>query len=268
MATWSTGSVTANGICIAYHRTGGSGPPLVLAHGITDHGLCWGPVARALEGDYDVIMVDARGHGETEAPEHGYTWDILREDLAAFIREMGLERPHLMGHSMGAETAAQVAAHYPELVRRIVLEDPPWREGAESEAERTASGERFRASILARCGRTQEELIARCRAESPTWPEDELAPWAEAKIMVSPRVAEIAASHHAPWRETARRIRVPALLVTGEPGKAIVTPEVAREAVGLMAQGEELHVPGVGHCIHREQFDAVIEGVRRFLGRT
>jgi len=265
MSAWKSARITANGIRIAYTRTGGDKPPLVLAHGITDSGLCWGRVARALEDAYDVIMVDARGHGETEAPRGGYNWDTLREDLAAFIRALGLERPYLMGHSMGAETIAQVAGHYPELAGRIVLEDPPWREGGFNRVQRLVARRKFREAILERRVMAREDLLAQCRSDSPTWAEGEYEPWADSKLQVSPHVANITSSARAPWRKTAERLTVPTLLITGEPGKAIVTREVAAEALGLMAHGEELHLPGAGHSIHRERFTEVIEAVRAFL---
>jgi pimeloyl-ACP methyl ester carboxylesterase len=60
MASWQSGDVETNGIRLHYTRTGGAKPPLVLAHGVTDSGLCWTPIAEALAADYDVIMVDAR----------------------------------------------------------------------------------------------------------------------------------------------------------------------------------------------------------------
>ena len=57
-----------NGLKLHYTRTGGAKPPVVLAHGFSDDGLCWTPVAEALAADYDVVMVDARGHGRSAAP--------------------------------------------------------------------------------------------------------------------------------------------------------------------------------------------------------
>ncbi|MGQ3892906.1 alpha/beta fold hydrolase [Legionella sp. CNM-4043-24] len=63
MSGWTTGICEANGIDVHYLRTGGSKPPLVLLHGLMLNGLCWMPLARILEEDYDVIMPDARGHG-------------------------------------------------------------------------------------------------------------------------------------------------------------------------------------------------------------
>src|SRR5690348_672626 len=93
MAEWQSGSVDANGVTIHYTRTGGNKPVVVLAHGVTDNGLCWSPLARELENDFDLIMVDARGHGTSEAPEGSYGPDVQAEDLAGLITALGLEKP-------------------------------------------------------------------------------------------------------------------------------------------------------------------------------
>ena len=105
MSNWQSGFVEANGIRVHYNRTGGDLPKLVLAHGVTDDGLCWTPLARKLESEFDIIMVDARAHGESEAPADGYEPVTLAADLAAVITELGLDRPAVLGHSMGAITA-------------------------------------------------------------------------------------------------------------------------------------------------------------------
>jgi pimeloyl-ACP methyl ester carboxylesterase len=73
MTNLMSGVYKANGIHIHYLRTGGCKPPLVLLHGLTGSGACWIPLARALEGEYDVLMPDARGHGNSRRgckPEH------------------------------------------------------------------------------------------------------------------------------------------------------------------------------------------------------
>jgi pimeloyl-ACP methyl ester carboxylesterase len=83
MSEWQQGDVLTNGIRMHYYRTGGDKPQVVLAHGFSDSGLCWTPVARELEADYDVIMIDARGHGLSEAPTSGYSPKNMGADLAA-----------------------------------------------------------------------------------------------------------------------------------------------------------------------------------------
>src|ERR671933_1978140 len=114
MSSWQSDTVEANGLRLHYTRTGGAKPPVVLAHGFSDAGLCWTPVAEALEAEYDVIMVDARGHGRSEAPEHGYDALTLATDLYGLITTLNLRKPIILGHSMGARTALVLAGTYPD----------------------------------------------------------------------------------------------------------------------------------------------------------
>src|SRR5262249_12483923 len=75
MSSWMTGTGDAGGGDIHYLRTGGSGPPLILLHGLIGNRACWSPVARCLEADFDVVMPDARRHGKSSTPLHGYRYD-------------------------------------------------------------------------------------------------------------------------------------------------------------------------------------------------
>ena len=127
MTDWFSDKTSTNDITLHYHRTGGQKPPLVLLHGITDSGQCWVRLAQVLEADYDLIMVDARGHGLSDKPESGYTIDDHAADVAGLIQDLGLDKPAVMGHSMGAATATTLGAMYPTLVGCLILEDPPWR---------------------------------------------------------------------------------------------------------------------------------------------
>ena len=110
----------------------------MLAHGVTDAGPCWTPVAEALAPEYDAIMVDARGHGHSDAPERGYGPAEQAEDLAGVIAALGLQRPAVLGHSMGAATALVLAGTYPDVPGAILLEDPPawWTGWASTPAAR------------------------------------------------------------------------------------------------------------------------------------
>ena len=95
MTAWSEGNVQANGITIHYYRTGGDNKPsILLLHGITDSGQCWPHVAHDLEGSYDVIMTDARGHGHS-GTSADFSIALLADDAAAVIRVLGLEKPYV-----------------------------------------------------------------------------------------------------------------------------------------------------------------------------
>lgn len=178
MASWQSGDVVANGIRIHYERTGGEKPPLVLNHGATDNGLCWTRLAKALEGDYDVIMPDARGHGLSDAPPDGYDSSTRAADLAGFIRALGLERPAVGGHSMGAQTTFYLAAEHPDSLRCAILEDPVFRteSSAMSEEEQRARAERMRREAEERRTLGREGIIARGREQHPDWAEEEFGP--------------------------------------------------------------------------------------------
>jgi pimeloyl-ACP methyl ester carboxylesterase len=268
MESLASGDVRVNGINIHYYRTGGAKPPLVLLHGITDSGLCWPRVVQHLAHDYDMVMLDARGHGLSDAPDTGYSLQDYVADVIGVVETLGLRRPILVGHSMGAATAILVAAELPGRIRALILEDPPLQTLDHPPSEETPRSwlEEARARIIKERGQTLAELIAARRAESPNWPEDELVPWAEAKHQVIPNVAEIAFSLHIPWRSLIRRIDCPILLLTADPGAgARVTPEVANEVASLWHEGRVVHIDGAGHNIRRDQFERYLASVTAFL---
>jgi N-formylmaleamate deformylase len=272
MAEWLAGDIHANGIKIHYYRTGGYKPPVVLFHGATDNGLCWTPVARALEIDYDVIMPDSRWHGQSDGPADGNQPDSQVQDLAGFVQALGLEKPLLMGHSMGANTALQAGWRYPDLARAIILEDPPLREAVEREnpGQATPFIERMRQSILEYQTMTREALIEMIHKQAPAWPEDELGPWADSKLQVNLNFFEMMKNRPMPaaaWEGLAK-ITCPVLLITADPEKgAIITPEVAQKAALVLPSLRVVRIPGAGHNIRREAFGPYMSVVKDFLHR-
>ena len=267
---WRSGYVAANGIRLHYTRTGGDKPPLVLAHGVMDAGPCWTPVAEALAAEYDAIMVDARGHGHSDAPERGYDPAEQADDLAGVIAGLGLSRPPVLGHSMGAATALVLAGAYPDLPGAILLEDPPaWWTGwtATPEATERLAGMRERFVGLKR--KTREELLDGQRAEQPGWSEADLEPWADAKQRFSPNVLSVLDQDNAAgidWPEIMQRITCPALLITADPERgAIVTEESAAMLKALVPHLEIAHIPEAGHNIRRDQFARYMDVIHAFL---
>ena len=82
-------------------------------------------MARDLEAEYDIIMPDMRGHGLSERVHLSDKVDMAA-DVAGLIRTLGLTRPIVVGHSMGAMITYQIGVRFPELASALVLEDPPW----------------------------------------------------------------------------------------------------------------------------------------------
>jgi N-formylmaleamate deformylase len=121
---WTAEVCETNGINIHYLRTGGSKPPLVLLHALSGSGACWSPLARALEGENDLVMPDARGHGNSGTPLDGYRYEDYASDVVGLIQGLGLAAPVLLGHSMGGMTAAVVASQLATAIRGLILADP------------------------------------------------------------------------------------------------------------------------------------------------
>ena len=96
------------GVAIAYERSG-SGPPLVLVHGITESRRSWDPLVPLLAEHFDVVAADLRGHGESTkaAPFDPRT---LADDITELVARLRLDRPLLIGHSLGGEVVSAMAA--------------------------------------------------------------------------------------------------------------------------------------------------------------
>ena len=265
MSQWSSADVSVRGVRIHYHRTGGDGPPVVLMHGFSDSGLCWTRLATDLQRDYDLIMPDARGHGLSDGPGADFSPRDRSEDIAGLILALGLERPALAGHSMGAMMASEIAADHPQLARCAILEDPPWRDVTPASSPPNRFMQLAQLKELSR-----EELIAHCHQMNPAWHELEVEPWADAKMQFNlALVASGPLPGLRPWRPVAERLECPVLLITADPERgAIVTPDVARDASGLMRDGRVVRLPGAGHNIRRECYEPFKDEVATFLRNT
>lgn len=273
MTEWNTGYVTANDLKVFYRRNNPAGnkPTILLLHGFTDNSQCWSVVARDLEETYDIVIPDARGHGLTQGSVSEFSTHQLAEDAAAIIRELDLHKPFVFGHSMGALTTAVLAANYPNLVRAAVLEDPPFIKAVENPtAEQQQKILENRRKIFALHDLPQAERLAQSRIENPSWPEEELVAWSDAKGEYNREMRQNRNSLTAyPWREAVTRIQCPVLLITADTDKgAIITPEISREVPQLCPACQVIHVEGAGHCIHRERYAETMRHVFDFLSKN
>jgi N-formylmaleamate deformylase len=261
MTTWSTGVCETNGVSIHYIRTGGTRPPVLLLHGLTGSGACWTPLARALEGEFDVVMPDARGHGDSSAPEHGYRYDDLASDVVALIRSLGLSRPVLLGHSMGGMTAAVAASRGEGLLRGLILVDPtflsPERQREVHESD--VAEQHCRALSL-----RKSDLVAEARARHPSRSPEIVELQAEARLKTRLVAFDVLTPPNPTYRDVVRAIDVPSLLVIGD-NNPVVTLEMATELRGLNPRVRIEQVRDTGHGLPFEQPARLSEVVASFL---
>jgi pimeloyl-ACP methyl ester carboxylesterase len=108
-----------NGINL-YYETHGAGKPMILLHGGLGSGEMFGPILPALAEDHQVIVPDLQGHGRTADIDRPIDIRLMADDIAALIDHLGLEKPDVVGYSLGGGVAFLTAVKYPEKVGKLV----------------------------------------------------------------------------------------------------------------------------------------------------
>jgi len=259
---WETASVDANGTTLQCYRTGNpDGPPVVLLHGFYDNAACWTPLVRDLGSEFDLTLYDARGHGGSDAPDDGYAMDDRVADLAGVVEAFDLDSPYLVGHSMGASTAAWAAATRPGLTRGVVLEDPA---GMYNNPDR---GPDERADFVDERVREWAEISAAEHAAEYDHLDSDLSDaLGRARVQVRPQIREIAREGYPHLADAFPDIDCPALVLRAdrETEKRIVDLDMADS----LEHGRLVHVPDAGHTILRDEYDAAYSEIRTFLERN
>ena len=260
MTTWIDSVCETNGINIHYLRTGGAKPPVVLLHGLMGSGACWTPLARALEGESDVVMPDLRGHGGSSAPLHGYRYDDHASDVSGLIRGLELARPVLLGHSMGGMTAAVVASRGAGMLRGLVLVDPTFLSPErQREVHESDVADQHRQALRL----SKSELIAQARARNPHRSPEIIELQAEARLKTHLAAFDVLTPPNPDYREVVSAIDVPTLLVIGD--SPVVTLEIATELRSLNPRVRIEQIQNAGHGLPFEQPQRLGEVVASFL---
>ena len=259
-----TGFVDLDGARLAWTRSGqsvGARYSVLLAHGITDSAACWDRVAMDFAPFYDVIRYDARGHGASDRAS-SYPFELHTDDLIGLARALRLDRPVLIGHSMGGAHAAVAAA---ELGARALI----WRTRTGPRPRRTApattsppvagpwpSSQRCprrsggpTAAPSTRAGPTSTSE-RRCRRQGQVDPD--VVTWFESWPTTNR------------WRDLVAKLRCPGLLLTGDPD-GTVTTNAAAQARQRWPQLQVVQIKGAGHNVRRDQFEPYWSAVAAFL---
>jgi pimeloyl-ACP methyl ester carboxylesterase len=236
---------------------------MIMAHGVTDYGLSWASLAGKLKGDYDIIMYDARGHGFSEKVSGLYDIGTHVEDLLGLIEAVNIEKPILVGHSMGSGIISSLAAEYPNLPAAVIMEDPALFEMVEvlkgvdiSDWKRMVEVDKVR---------SKQELMKIARTKRhPGWSDFEYDHWAEAKLLVDPNVVNVlkGIELRGPAKEFPRII-APTLIL-----KADAKPEDRKkhiEITSLLPKGKIVHIDGATHLVRQDKPKETEKQIRAFL---
>lgn len=229
----------------------GSGPPIVLVHGISSSGSTWDSLIPLLSERFSPISLDLRGHGDSGTPERGFLHENYVNDLDGVLDALGIQHPLLIGHSFGGLVTLGWAARHPDRAAGIVIVDSPLRIGKEFLPA-------FKGWMMLNAMPTPA-LTAWYRVGNPTW-----------GLRQSHRRART-------MRKTARNVFVelrndarandgidrvadlahlsaPVLLVRGDPDTGSMVRPVDIEAFERhVTHGRVVRIPGAGHALHRER---------------
>ncbi len=118
-------TMTPDGVTLRFDEAGEGYPAIVFVHGWCCSRENWRHQVAHFSRSHRVIALDQRGHGESDKPDQDYTIGGFVDDLAWFIGDRGLDRPVIVGHSMGGVIAMNLARKHPDIARGIVMVDAP-----------------------------------------------------------------------------------------------------------------------------------------------
>ena len=267
---WSEHDFVRDGVKLHYWQKG-AGAPILLLHGITDSGACWGRAADGLAAHYTVYALDQRGHGKSDSPVRAYTYADYVADALELLRVNGYTNAMVMGHSFGGVVALNLAADFPQAISKLLVVDPPLFDIDSSTPSSVLEQGRYDFFEWLRKLKplSRAELIQVCQTQSPTWSDDECETWAESKMDASPRLwQEGGIPIRSEWRAWLPAITCPTLLVYGDSELgSLVDEQKANQVVCALQQGTSAHIPNAGHSVHRDQFATFMRAINLFLDK-
>ncbi|AMN41118.1 alpha/beta fold hydrolase [Rhodoplanes sp. Z2-YC6860] len=242
----------------------GSGPAVLLIHGLGwDHSL-WNPTIAYFAPRYRMIAADTRGHGATDKPDGPYDMEMFARDYAALIDALGLKRLCVIGLSQGGMVAQKLALVRPDLVSALVLvstsckSDPSLRDNMEA-----------RIAAMDTAGPEAAAKIAAESIFSPAWRAANTAALARffewrAAMPMAPLNSATRALYDFNLSGDLPNIAVPTLVIAGQED-VLTRPKGMEEVAALIPGATYRMIPETGHMIPVEQPEALTALLAEFL---
>ncbi len=264
--------------------------PLIIVHGLRDHSHSFDDLAQALSDRFRVFALDLRGHGDSETTPY-YAFGHFVLDVHNMVRALRLQRPVLIGHSMGGEVVAHYGGCFPDVPSRLVIIEglgPPPSD-MEEEVRWTING--FARTDRAFTGppglKDLDAAYRRLCERNPRLPEAK----AHELALLGTRAREDGALE---WKFDAmlttmsltgpfnldyakalwRRVTVPTLIVQGaesgefwhsRPGAVYLDAGDLQQRLACFQDAQFVEIPGAGHMVHFDRPHELVATIRRFL---
>ncbi|AGA76940.1 alpha/beta fold hydrolase [Echinicola vietnamensis] len=245
----------------------GQGKPLIILHGLFGSADNWLSIAKELEEDYTMYLVDQRNHGDSPHSEE-WSYKSMVDDLAAFMTSQGLEAAYIMGHSMGGKTAMNFALKYPNKVQKLIIADiapryyPPHHENIlaglnaidmDHLASRKEADETLAEHI-------PEMGIRQFLMKSLGRDENRKFVWKINLPVITEKIDNVGAEI-----ESDKSYAGPTLFMRGANSDYIQEKD-KEDLEKYFPEYKLITIKNAGHWLHAEQPDAVVETIKAFLG--
>jgi pimeloyl-ACP methyl ester carboxylesterase len=260
---------TNDGVRLAYERRGPTDAPTVaFVEGIGYGRWMWRWQRQALDDEYDTIVWDNRGTGDSDTPEGPYTMEAMASDLAAVLDDAGVETAHVVGASMGGMVAQQFALEYDRTLSLVLMCTTPG--GPEAVPMPEATAERmFEVPESYDEREARRYKMAAAMSESFVAEHDALV-----ERIVDWRIESDAGDQALAWQAAAvdafdvhdrlGEIRVPTLVLHGTADRVVPVENAALLASGI-PDVEMVRFEGAPHLLFIEHSDRVNRLLREFL---
>ena len=241
----------------------GTGPALLLIHGISSSGDVWLPIVEELGNHFIPVTLDLRGHGRSGKPGSGYLYEDYIGDLNRVLDCLSLDRPLILGHSLGGLITLWWAAQQPSRAAALVIEDSPLR-----------SGEDFRPAFdnwIRLNGMPEAELRDHYASENPHWKPEILDRRVDQMHDTAPSVftelkADSMANHGADRLNEIEHIESPTLLIHGDLETGGMVHLDDAEAFGRrLTNASVVRIPEGNHGLHLDHMRAFLAAAVPFL---
>ena len=249
---------------------------IVFVHGLMAFAANWRKIANRLENDFQCLIYDQRGHGRSFKPESGYSPEDFAEDIDKITTELGWDKFHLVGHSMGGRNVMVFANLYPHKVKTLTIEDmgpdadPKMQDYYKNMLDgvptpfidKMASKNFFENEFLKKFPAQEPPTVLALflqanLEEKPNGNYD----WRFSKKAILEIVREGHRNNH--WSEISQ-FKMPVLLIRGEKSH-LFKKETFDKMLTLNSNIQGVEIAGAGHWVHYEKYEEFTQTLDSFI---
>ncbi len=258
----------AKDINLNYAEGPSSGQPLVLLHGVTNRWQNWLSVLPILGWNYHCFALDQRGHGHSEHAKDGYQSDRFAQDVIHFLSDIVKQPVILIGHSLGSMITIKVASQAPELLRAIVLSDPPLSGAADGGGDPPLWFQQYLDLVSSSNSRT--EMLAILENLTPGADPTVIQMHLKSLEMLDPEVLISGATDRLFkdffLTDLVPKITCPVLLIQGNPSLGgVIEDQDLKQVLALKPDITHIYLSDMGHNLHIPQPNTFATIVTNFI---